>query len=72
MKWALEYILKGEIIFALYILLIDVVVFIGDSGYAYALCIAFLVYDEAAEVVLGIAAGVEGEQVQSSLDAPAE
>jgi len=72
MKWAFEYILQGEIIFALYILLVDIIVFIGDAGYAYALCITFLVYDQARQVVLRIAAGIQGKEVQPSLYAGAE
>ena len=70
--WALEHILKRKIIFAFYIMLVDIVVFICNSGDAYALSIAFFVDDEAGEVVLGVAAGVEGEEVQSSLCACAE
>ena len=72
MMWALEDILKREIVFALDVMLIDIVVFVGDSGDAYALGVAFFIDDEAGEVVLGVAAGVEGEEVQSSLCACAE
>jgi hypothetical protein len=44
---AFEYIFKGEIVFALDVVLIDVVVFVGDSGDTDALGVAFLVDNEA-------------------------
>ncbi len=72
MMRALEDILEGEIIFALDVVLVDIIVFISNTGYAYALCIALLIDDEAAEVVLAVTAGVEGEEVQPSLCARAK
>ena len=72
MMGALEDILKREIVFALYVMLVDIVVFIGDSGDVYALGVAFFIDDEAGEVVLGVATGAEGEEVQFSLCARAE
>ncbi len=59
----LKHILQGKIILALDIVLVDIVVFIRNTGNADALAVAFLVDYQAAQVVLAVAAGMEREQV---------
>lgn len=54
MRRVLEDILKGELILTIEVTLLDVVILVGDPRDTDALCIAFLVNDQAAEVVLAI------------------
>lgn len=54
MRRVLENILKGELILAVKVALLDVVVLVGYPRDTNALSIAFFVDDEAAEVVLTI------------------
>lgn len=54
MRRVLEYILKGELILAVEVTLLDVVILVGDPRDTDTLGVAFLVYDQTAEVVLAI------------------
>lgn len=54
MRRVLEDILKGKLILAVEVTLLDVVILVGDPCDTDTLGVAFLVYDQAAEVVLAI------------------